>query len=384
MKIKNLKMLTIVSLTLFVGFVGYALVYTQIIPYMESLGMNAQSRGLVLTSSAIIAIVVQLFTGYLSDRYQMIKGITIIVHLMFGFFSFLGYTRWINQSTSLYFVLIMLAVSLFRVVSNLIESWIYEINEETQKHFGILRLFGSLGWAIGAYLVSILVNQGGYHVIGKVVGLLMILDVTLMVLMPAPPKSLTALSINTKDIQKLFKNKQYVLMLIIFFWLFMINNLSGLTVIDRLLELKATSSDISQFWSLQAISEMVLMVGGGFFIAKFGGKKILIFVSCIIALRFVLYGLADSSQQIIIISLLQGIIFPFLLLVQKRMVARHTPIELRSSGHMVMTAVTSNIPIIITPVLSGFLIQNFAISQILVFAGLSCIIPLFLSFMAID
>ena len=94
------------------------------------------------------------------------------------------------------------------------------------------------------------------------------------------PKSLTALSINTKDIQKLFKNKQYVLMLIIFFWLFMINNLSGLTVIDRLLELKATSSDISQFWSLQAISEMVLMVGGGFFIAKFGGKKkILVFVS---------------------------------------------------------------------------------------------------------
>lgn len=368
------------SSIMFIAFIGYGLLYTQIIPYMESLGMDSSMRGIVLSASAILGIVIQLITGYLSDRYQMIKSMTIVAHLIFGILGLFGYSSWFKNEIVAYFVLILLAVAFFRIASNLLESWIYEIDEHTQKHFGIVRLFGSFGWALGSFVVSFLVINFGYQGIGITFGLLMIGDALLMMFLKAPKKVSASLSLNWLDVRKLFQNKQYILMIIIFFWLFMINNLNGLTVIDRLLELQATSQEISNYWTISSISELLLMAVGGYFIHRFGGKKILIFTSFLLVIRFVLYGLADSTHQIIIISLLQGIIFPFMLLSQKRMVTLLTPLELRSSGHMVMTAITSNIPIILTPILSGYLIQIFEINQILLVAGLSCVIPLVLSF----
>ena len=178
----------------------------------------------------------------------------------------------------------------------------------------------------------------------------------------------------------LFKNRQYLLIVAVFFWLFLIYNLNGLTVIDRLLELRASSKEIGNYWSYQALSELPLMFFGGWILSKFGSKKVVIFVSIMMLIRFLLYGLAQTPMQIILISFMQIVTFPLLLLSQKQMVSQQTPLKLRASGHMVMTSITSNLPILITPLLSGLLMNVMSISSILIIASISCVIPLVLMF----
>lgn len=379
MKKQEYKSLGLISIVMFITFMGYSLAYSQIIPYMESLGMDGPTRGAILSISAIIGIVGQLYLGYLSDKYQKIKEFTILAHVLFAVTVWFGYAD-LGQEIVLYFIFISLFAGLFKISSTIIETWIYEIDESTQKNFGVLRVFGSLGWSIGSYLVAIIVNQMGYGGLAYGYVALTIIDIVLMTLLPTAKKVTKQTKLKVKDIRKLFDNKQYTLIIVIFFWLFLILGLSSLTVVDRLIELGATSSNFSTYFSLSAFSELPLMFFGGYFLYKFGSKKILIFASVMMIIRFVLYGLAITPNQIIWISILHGVTFPFMLLAQKKTVAEQTPIELRQSAHMLMTAVTSNIPLIITPIISGFLIEIVPISGIILVAGISCVFPLVLSF----
>lgn len=376
---KNYIQLLLVSSVMFVSFIGYGLVYTQLIPYMESIGFNPTQRGLILSLSSIVGIIAQFLSGYYSDKYQKVKEITILTHILFALFIGLSYS-WLGSLSVLIGICIVVSVGLFRVTSNIMETWIFEINETTQKLFGIIRIFGSIGWAIGAGLVSFIIANEGYVGIGNSFIFLMVINCVLMVLSPSSKKTSNHQGFSMSDLKLLFKNRQYVIIVIVFFWLFLIYNLNGLTVIDRLLELRASSKEIGNYWSYQALSELPLMFFGGWILSEFGSKKVVIFVSIMMLIRFLLYGLAQTPMQIILISFMQIVTFPLLLLSQKQMVSQQTPLKLRASGHMVMTSITSNLPILITPLLSGLLMNVMSISSILIIASISCVIPLVLMF----
>jgi predicted MFS family arabinose efflux permease len=206
--------------------------------------------------------------------------------------------------------------------------------------------------------------------------------VTLLLIIGIPDSQKVSNKVNLelKDLKELLSNKQYVLSVVIFFILFIVYALDSLTVVDKMIEINSTSDQIGLRWGFQAIVEIPLMIFGFKFIQRFSAKKILGFTALIFGIRYALYGLSETANQMILISVLQAITFPFMLLTQKVLVNDYTPLHLRASGHMVMTAVTSNIPIIIVPLLNTLLHQYISYSQILLLGGILCLIPMILTF----
>lgn len=359
---------------MFIAFIGYGLMFTQLIVYMESIGMSASLRGLVLTISSTIGILLQLFSGYLSDKTGKTKHITITSHVILALLVWLSYSV-VSKTIWVSFLALSIMVAVYRLASNLLEMWFFEMDDDTKKSYGSIRVFGSLGWALGAYLVAKL----GYTQLGVVFAVLIIFDSLLMLGLPNQTPSTVAQKLSFSDVRSLFKNREYVLLLIIFFWLFLISSLNGITVIDRLIELQASQQDVGTYWTLQAIVELPLFIFGGYLISKLGSKKILQLSSLFMLVRYVLYGLSTQVNHILWVSVLQIVTFPLLLLSQKHLVSSIVELKLRSSAHMLMTAITSNITMIVAPLLSGILVEYFSIQWILGIAGVSCLVPLLVS-----
>lgn len=353
--------------------------FSQVIPFMNSLGFSESLRSWMWTVSALVGMICQFFIGYISDRYQKMKPYILVLSILFLILSGLGYAL-VNSATSIVFLLISLFVAMFKVSSNLIETWTIQMNHEVKNQFGLIRIFGSIGWAIGAVVVAWIIEDKGFEhlpiwiVIG---GLIMLL---IMSQLPDSEKLLNPVNLEMRQVKELFQQPQYVLSLMIFFILFIVYALDSLTVIDRMVELQASNEQIGVRWSFMALIEIPVMVFGMWFIRRYSAKQIVKFTALMYGLRFVLYGFAQSPQQMILFSALQGVTFPFLLLTQKILVDDYTPPHLRASGHMIMTAITSNIPIILMPLLNAWLHQVISYSQILILSGLICLIPLALSF----
>ncbi len=353
--------------------------FSQVIPYMTFLGFSESARSWMWTVSALIGIGAQLLVGYLSDKYQRIKRYFLISTILMLITSALGYSA-LGNSISLYFLLISLFVALFKISSNLIETWIIQVNHEVMSNFGLIRIFGSFGWAVGSIIVAQIIDNYGFHELPLWFTLCGLVTLLLIIGIPDSQKVSNKVNLELKDLKELLSNKQYVLSVVIFFILFIVYALDSLTVVDKMIEINSTSDQIGLRWGFQAIVEIPLMIFGFKFIQRFSAKKILGFTALIFGIRYALYGLSETANQMILISVLQAITFPFMLLTQKVLVNDYTPLHLRASGHMVMTAVTSNIPIIIVPLLNTLLHQYISYSQILLLGGILCLIPMILTF----
>lgn len=361
----------------FVTWAVYSIVFSQVIPFLHSVGYNESQISWMLTASALIGMMTQLLIGYWLDKYQKTKVFFVMLTIVIALLSSIAYSV-TQMSFWLLFFIVSIFVALFRVSSNVAETWVYQIDNDVMSRFGIIRIFGSIGWAIASIFVAWVIERYNYFAIMPMVLVLTVIILFFCVGIPDSEKVSSATSLNFKDINILLNNKQYVLGLWFFFILFMIYNFDGITGIYKMIELGSSNSLIGFKWFAQAIVEIPLMALGAKLIVKLSNRNVSLLTAIFMGLRFILYGLATTPEQMVWISLLQAFTFPTMLLAQKDYVAKTVPIELRSSGHMIMTAITSNIPVILVPLISNMVSGFASNSQILLVSGILCIVPIFL------
>ena len=78
---------------------------------------------------------------------------------------------------------------------------------------------------------------------------------------------------------------------------------------------------------------------------------------------------------------MQCVTFPIIMITSKTLVDSATPENLKTSGQTIASSIYSGIPALITPLISGFLIQRTSIDFTLLFYGLIGLIPLGLGLM---
>ncbi len=185
-------------------------------------------------------------------------------------------------------------------------------------------------------------------------------------------------SFSFQDLSLLVKNRQFVLVLLVFFFLFLVYNMDMITVIDYMLTLDAGSEVIGFKWSLQAVVELPLMIAGWRLLTKYGLKNIVVFAAISLMIRFIGIGLTNQIWLILVFSSLQLVFFPLILLSQKEAVNQQVPAHLRASGHLLMTSVTSNIPVILMPLISSWASNIMDLSTLILLGGISVIFPIIL------
>lgn len=366
-----------VILYLFV-FAGLALTYTQIIPFLTFIGYSPIERGIILSTIAVVAIFGQFFVGYLCDKYNTVKRFYNILSILYVIINALMYS-YTNNQFFIHLLLVSLTGGLFRVLSGLLETWTIETNEYIKNHFGTIRAFGAIGWAIGAPLTSFVINRFGYQSIGFAFAIIILMSHVVSYTLPDARKVEKNVNLRLTDIKELLKNKRYVQLVVMLVFVNIVFAADMYTVIDKMIYIGSTNDQIAFKWSFQAVTELPLFFLGFYLLKRFGANKLLIFSMLMFIIRFLLYTLASTPIQIIAISGMQSITFPLLMVAQKVLISDESPLNLQSTGQMFALSMYIGLSALITPILSGVLVEAFGYNMTLLIMTVSLLIPLYLA-----
>lgn len=366
------------SVLVFFTFFANAMINTQGVPFLIEVGYTSSQRGNIMAFYALIAMIGQFVVGYLCDRHKTIKRYFILMAIFFAGFILITFTLQDNNYL-VHFLLMGNTLALSRVVVNLMETWIIEV-DGMYPYFGSIRSLGSLGWAFSSLLAGFIIMRFGYNWLAYVAaGLNMFVVFASFFFEDANKQSTTKITV--QDTLILFKNSRFVLLLVTYLLIFVVYSADSIAVTDLIMSVGGTEADVGLKWFVQALSELPFMIMGTYILTRFSAKWMLTVGSLFLGLRFILYGLFPTTTMIIALSLMQMLSFPFTLISQKELVLSESPIELRTTAQMVFISVTSGLSAVLSPLITGYLGDVFELRYIVMGLGLFMIIPLLMGFL---
>ncbi|TFG83246.1 MAG: MFS transporter [Erysipelotrichales bacterium] len=357
-----------------VAYIGFQLPYTQIIPYLNHVGYSASQRGVILAGMSLVGIFGQFLFGFLSDKYRTVKKFyygTLVALVLFS-----GSVYAVSGNI-FYYHLITVAFTggLFQIVVGLLDAWTLEINPYLVLHYGKIRAFGALGWAIGAPITALIVNQWGYDKIGWVNVLITLVTFAISWTLKDAVKIPHKQGIHLADIKQLIRRKEYIVLVSMLFMINIIASADMYTVIDKILLLGGTNAQVSMKWSLQAIVELPLFFLGARLLIRYGGKKLILFAIVMYFIRFLGYAWANTPTLLIAFSGFQLVTFPLVNISSKVLIAGESPDHLRSTGLLFAMSMSFSLASFVVPLIFGFIVERFGADATLIGIALSATIP---------
>ena len=148
-----------------IAYMGYTIPYTLLIPFMTEAGYTPTQRGLILAGMSLVGIFGQFLFGFLCDRYRTVKKFYVATMIALVVFCWLAYMTTANQFFY-HFMTIAFTGGLFQIVVGLLDAWTLETDPYLVLHYGKIRAFGALGWAIGSPMTAWIVSTMGYDKLG--------------------------------------------------------------------------------------------------------------------------------------------------------------------------------------------------------------------------
>lgn len=363
------------SLVMFFGFCTYTLISTQIVPFLTSLGYSPIQRGYVLSMASVISIVGQMVAGYISDRYKTVRKLFIYLTVVMVLTAFMSFTVGI-ENYWYHFFMIGMGNGVSRIALNLLESWIMEV-DGLQPEFGAIRAFGSLGWSLFSLAAGFLITSFGYPSLAITIGVFSLVVMFFAAQLPDANKIETK-KVELSDLKLLFKNKDFIILIVIYLIAFISYNADTITLTDYMIELGGDESIIGLRWFVQASIEIPTMFIGYRILRRKGSHWMLVVGVSALALKLVGSGIAANNTIIIMLGALQLFCYPFLLLSQKDLIYKEIPPHLRSTGQLVAVSLSIGLAGALTPIISGMLVETFGIQMALYIFALILLVPVML------
>lgn len=361
-------------LVFMVAYIGYTIPFTQIIPFLTASGYTASERGLILAGMSLVGIFGQFIFGFLCDKYRTVKKFYYGALIAFVVFS---WTTYATTGNMLYYHLVTVAFTggLFQIVVGLLDAWTLESDPYLVLHYGKIRAFGALGWAIGSPMTALIVNRFGYDRLGLANLVITLITFAVSWTLKDAVKVTHKSGIHWDDVKLLVRRKEYLVLVAILLMINIVASADMYTVIDKILLLGGTNGDVSLKWSFQAIVELPLFFLGARLLVKFGGKKLLLFATAMYFIRFFGYAWASTPALLIAFSGFQMVTFPLINVSSKVLIAGESPDHLRSTGLLFATSMSFSLASLIAPITFGFLVQTFGTNATLIGIALSTTIP---------
>ncbi len=136
---------------MFLQFFVWGAWYTSIAVYMTAEGMGSLTHW-PYTVNPIAAIAAPFFLGLVADRYFSTEKVLGVLHLLGGLVMF---TVPQFSGTPVIFVLLLLLYNLcFMPTLGLANSLAFHNIADQEKHFPLIRVFGTIGWIVAGLFVS--------------------------------------------------------------------------------------------------------------------------------------------------------------------------------------------------------------------------------------
>jgi MFS family permease len=336
----------------FLSYLCFSFLMTNYTPFLSELGYHAGERGYILSGYAVTTIVFQLWFGMLSDRYQTIKKIVILSLAVMGLGAgvlFSNAFTWVV----IHFLLVALSGGLLNACCGMYDTWLLGSDDRLRNRMSFIKTFGSIGWAAGSVLASTVILRFSYLGLGASVVVLVFLMLINIIILPDIKKVSRPKKIDKNDLIELLHNRRYRLLLFVLFLMYTMVVTNNCTVIDKMMELGAGTRQISLKWFVQSLLEIPTYLLGAFLLKRFRSTRLLRISSLMLVVQFILFGVAWSVNQIIVISVLQLFSTPLILISSKMLIYDITPVHLRNSSQLIALSFFTGASSLVWPSLAG-------------------------------
>jgi len=355
-------------------FMFSALPSTLLTPLLSSLGYTNLEIGFLYSIGAISGIILSTLIGKLADRYRKLKPFVISALICAIIITALLFNS--SAASYLAFILGITAASLSRLISGLLDSWALESDASIRTHYGAIRAFGSIGFALSLGVLVKFVDDYGFKAILPINLILGLIAIFLIFMTPdvSPLKRI----VERVRLKQLF-TPLYSMWILVFFFVFFVIGVEDMTITMKMIELKASSSQIAWFFSAQALFELPIFLLGAPLMRKFGAIKILIVATIAMSTKMFLFSMSGSIGTMLGLTFIQMLTFPLFMITSKHLIYEASHPSLKISGQLVGGALYGSLSGVMAPALVGSLASMTNATTSLFALGALLLVPLFIT-----
>lgn len=305
--------------------------------------------------SPTVSIFAQPFWGVMSDKYQTIKKIIIL--LLSVTLIFVTGLIFINNIIGIALLLVFLNFFVTPIPSFL-ESLSIDFAIHHNINYGSLHLWTSIGFGIASLVLGRITNMTG---IGNLIYIMIIFGViALLVVFRINDKSsqVTSATIDQSLFVSTFKNKDILTFLLIVFLISFPLRMGDSIFSLFLTSFGGTENHVGIAWAIIAFSEVPMLIAMNRLLKKFDHLQLIAFGGLIYSIRWILYSLFPNVQLILFFQLLQPFSFVLFYVAGLQYMSKIVPKELTATGQMLYFAVYTGLSGILGSSLGGFLMEQ--------------------------
>lgn len=318
--------------------------------YYERLGLSGVQIGVLAALPALASSPAALVWGMLADAFHLHRGL-FRVALLLAPLAVLALSQTARPAVLAAIVLVYAFVS--APIIPLLDSAALEVSAAHQRTYGDLRVWGTIGWALSAWLIGVLIQRFGIPWLFYGYAGFMGMAFLGSLFQPARLQALRAPL--RRSLQGLFAQRGFLLFLLSLFMLTMSTGGVNYFFTLYLDGIGADEGTIGLAWTLAAASEVPVMHWSGAIMQRIGATGLLIIAFATYAVRWLLYSFITTPALVLPVQLLHGLSFAAFLTGGVIYVGSRAPTGLGTTAQAIFSAVAFGIGPFAGALLAGYL-----------------------------
>jgi len=329
-------------------------IYLPFLPvFLAASGLDSLQIGFLLAIGPSTSIFAQIAWGNFADKHNRRKEYLIIA--LTGT-AIVCMTLTVFKSLSLLALLLFLYALFSSATSPLTDSLALDAVEDT-RHFGLLRRWGSLGFAVAAVTGGVLFSYLPVKLFGVVAGSFYAMTLLWTVGLPNPRKGNRSVRAAFPLIEVLkvpgVKPLLFVLLLVMVPYAAYCSFLGW-----HLQSLGASRLWVGIAWTVAAISEVPIFGLGSRWLIRTPARSLIAGAAMIFAVRWLAYAYIQSYPLVVFLQLTQSLSFALFYLAAVEYLTKLVPHELRSSALSLMQGICFGVSAIVGSTVGGWFVKT--------------------------
>lgn len=336
-------------------FFGMGAFFPLLSQYLKHIGFSGIQIGTSMSLGTLVAIISQPLWGLLNDNTQKTKEILAFMLL--------------TASIILLFFLVIRSFYIFVIAFGLLQFFLCgvgPINDaivlQSDFEYGSIRQWGSIGFAVAAFVSSILVENIGIYIIFIVAIVAFISSIMFLKSLQVEKSNTSKIKLN--EVKELLKNENYTLFLLGVFFIGGTMNANNAYFSLLYTSLGGTMTGVGFAFLLFASSEAPFMKYSSKIINKVGIEKMIIFSTFIFCLRWLWYSTSPTPKLMITLFFLQGMSIGVFIAGATQYIKQHTKISQRTTALAFYGSFSMGVGSVFCIFISGLIIDYFEIDKV--------------------
>jgi MFS transporter, PPP family, 3-phenylpropionic acid transporter len=334
--------------------------------YYDHIGLSGVQIGILSALPVLVVSATSLFWGAVSDAFRLHKLILSLALLL----SPLAVLMIPRTTEFAVLIPIVLVYAIFgSPVVPLLDSSALEVAKNNRSSFGILRVWGSVGWTISTLVIGAYIERSDirvfFYIYAVFMGLLFLLSFF------QPQRTYSVKTTLIQNLRPFIRRDIGVFLLSIY----LVATTSGavLTFFSIYMHrIGAGEGLIGLGWALASVSEIPVMIFSVVIIRRIGSIGLLKISFFVFALRWLCFAFISVPGWALAVQLLHGLSFAPFLVGGVTYINERSPEGMSATGQSLLTTVTFGLGSISGALLGGHLIDRVGVSNLfLILSGIA-------------